>query len=62
MAENIGMELNLAVGKINHVLPNFIPPTFYIKDSKCLHINVKGHFSNSLNTIAYTYSCTSLKD
>ena len=46
MAVNIGMELNLAVGKIYHVLPNFIPPTFYnyIKDSKCLHINIKGHF------------------
>ena len=28
MAGNIGMELNLAVGKINGVSPNFIPPTF----------------------------------
>ena len=27
MAGNIGMELNFVIGKINHVLPNFIPPT-----------------------------------
>ena len=26
MAGYIGVELNLAVGKINHVLQNFIPP------------------------------------
>ena len=28
MDGNINAELNLVVGKINHVLPNFIPPTF----------------------------------
>ena len=28
MVSNIGMELNLAVGEINHMLPNFILPTF----------------------------------
>ena len=28
MATNIGVELNLAVGKINHVSTNFISPTF----------------------------------
>ena len=28
MAGNIGVELNLAVGKINCVSPNHIPPTF----------------------------------
>ena len=33
------MELNLAVGKINGVLPNFIPPTFniFIKNFRHLH-------------------------
>ena len=29
------MKLNLAVGKINHVLPNFIPPTY----NSYLHYN-----------------------
>ena len=28
MAESIGMEQTLVVGKINHVSPHFIPPTF----------------------------------
>ena len=28
MARNIGMELNLVVSEINHVLPNVTPPTF----------------------------------
>ena len=28
VARNIGVELNLAVGEINCVSPNFIPPTF----------------------------------
>ena len=28
MAGNIGVELDLAVDEINHVSPNFIPPTF----------------------------------
>ena len=28
IAKNIDMELNLVVGKINYVLPNFILPTF----------------------------------
>lgn len=34
MAENIGMKLNMAVGRINLVSPNFDPPTFnrYIKN------------------------------
>ena len=27
-SQNVGVELNLAVGKINFVLPNFIPLTF----------------------------------
>ena len=30
MVGNIGMELNVAFGEINHVLPNVIPPTFKI--------------------------------
>ena len=29
MARSIGMELNLAIGKINNVSSNFIPSTFY---------------------------------
>ena len=39
MARNIGVELNLAVDKINSISPNFIPPTFNtsIKNSRCLH-------------------------
>ena len=43
---NIDMELNLAAGKINFVLPNFIPSTFStcIKNSKCLHFNIKAFF------------------
>ena len=28
MVRNIGMKLNLTVVTINHVSPNFIPPTF----------------------------------
>ena len=28
LTRNIGVELNLAVDKINHVSPNYIPPTF----------------------------------
>ena len=47
MAGNIGVELNLAVGKINHVSLNFIPPTFntcietlgaYMYLLKCIYI------------------------
>ena len=30
MAGNIGVKLNLAVGKINGMLPNFIPPTLIL--------------------------------
>ena len=62
MSRNIGMELNVMVGKFNRMLLKFIPPTFnaYIKDSKCLQINIKGDFSNSMNTIACL--CTSFKD
>ena len=39
MARSIGMELNLAVGKINCVPPNFISPTFNtcIKNSRHLY-------------------------
>ena len=42
------VELNLVVGKINFVLPNFIPTTFstWIKSSKCLHFNIEAYFSN----------------
>ena len=38
MARNISVELNLVAGKMNHVLPNFILPTFNTcnKISKCL--------------------------
>ena len=28
MAGNIGVELNLSVGKTNPISPNFIPPTY----------------------------------
>ena len=36
IARNIGVKLNLAVGKINRALLYFIPPTFdtYIKNFK----------------------------
>ena len=46
IAENIDMELNFMVGKINHVSPNFILPTFNtsIKNSKCLHFDVEACF------------------
>ena len=39
MAGIICVELNLALGKINDVSPNFIPPTFniFIKNSRHLH-------------------------
>ena len=43
MAENIGMELNLAVGKINPGLPSFIPPTFYTANSGCLITFIEVH-------------------
>ena len=50
---NIDMELNLSAEKINFVLPNFIPATFgtCIKNSKCLHFNIKAYFSNFTSTI-----------
>ena len=40
MAGSNGVELNLAVGKINHLLTNFIPPTIKtcIKNSRHLHL------------------------
>ena len=43
---NIDMELNLAVGDINCMSLNFIPPTFStcIKISKRLHFNIKAFF------------------
>ena len=46
IARNIGVKLNLAVGKINRALLYFIPPTFdtYIKTLNTLHFNVKAHF------------------
>ena len=52
-SRNIDVELNLTVGKINFVLPNFTPSTFNtcIKHSKCLHFNIEASFSNSTNTI-----------
>ena len=55
------MELNLAVDKINFMLPNLIPLTFNdsIKNSKCLHFNIKAYFSNTTNTI--TCPSTSFK-
>ena len=51
----IDVELNLVVGKIKFVLPNFIPTTFSIcnKNSKCLHFNIKVYFSNCTNTITW---------
>ena len=41
MAGNIGVALNLVVGKINHVLPNFIQPTCAtcMKNSRYLHLS-----------------------
>ena len=52
-SRNINVELNLAVGKINFVLPNFISSTFSacIKNSKCLHFNIEAYSSNCTNTI-----------
>ena len=52
MAGSIGMELNLAVGKINCVSPNLVLPTFNtcIKNSKCLHFNTEACFLNSTIT------------
>ena len=40
MVGNIGVELNLVVGKINRVSPDFVSSTFNtsIKNSKCLHL------------------------
>ena len=51
---NIEVEINLAVGKINFVLPNFNPSTFNtcIKHAKCLQYNIKAHYSNSANTMS----------
>ena len=50
---SIDVEINLAVGKINFVLPNFISSTFNtcIKNSQCLHFNIKLYFSNNTKTI-----------
>ena len=46
MAGNIGVEQNLAVGKINGTPPNFIPPTFNLckKNSRYLHLILKHVF------------------
>ena len=46
IAGNIGVQLNLAVGKGNWLLPNFTPLTFYIcfKTSERLHLNVEPRF------------------
>ena len=43
------MELNLTVGKINFVLPNFTLSTFNtsIKHSKCLHFNIEAFFQTA---------------
>ena len=56
------MELNVVVGKINFVLPNFIPTTFStcINNSKCLHFNIEAYFSNCANTM--TCPSTSFQD
>ena len=52
-AYHITVELNLPIGKINYVLPNFIPTTFStcIKNFKWLHFNIEVYFSNCTNTI-----------
>ena len=44
MAGKIGMELNLVVGKIDFVSPNFTPPTFNTCDKTQLLILMKPHF------------------
>ena len=54
MAGNIGIELNLVVGEINHALPNFIPPTFNTCIKKILNTytsNIKVCYLNSTITI-----------
>ena len=38
------VELNLAVGKINFVLPNFNPTILAFKNSKCLYFNTEACF------------------
>ena len=45
-SRNIDVELNLAVGKINFVSPNFIISTFItcIKNFKCLHFIIEAYF------------------
>ena len=45
------VELNLAVGKINFVLPNFNPTILAFKNSKCLYFNTEAYVSNCTNTI-----------
>ena len=51
MDRNIGMELSLAVGKINGVSSNFIPSNFntslHYKTLNALHFNIEVHLSNS---------------
>ena len=47
----IDVELNLAVGKTNFVLPNFNPRIPAFKNSKCLHFNTEVYFSNCTNPI-----------
>ena len=44
MAGNIGMELNFVVGKINHVLPNFILPTLIKNSIQTVYENLQNKF------------------
>ena len=49
----VDMDPNLAVGDINCMSLNFIPPTFStcIKNSKLLYFNIEAYFLNSMITI-----------
>ena len=47
-SRNIDVKLNLTVGKINFVLPNFtVNINTCIKLSKCLHFNIEAYFQTA---------------
>ena len=56
MARNIVIELNLAVGKINCVSPNFIPPTFNTCNKSSIIVTLPNLILNQtiFNNTAYS--------